>query len=202
MPLATQRRLASLEGYALSLNLNVPPPAKAQGVMDTMGSWGVAFDSWRTGRKQGRVEQRRRELDRVESQLRRLGINPQGGPPPQMGGPYGHPGPSGYPSPSGYPGPSGYGVPVPLSVGQWTMTGLSPFRLSAVSSRVVSTGLSYHLCHIYNTRNVTMVKLNVLACSFLSTTGMTRPKTPSVLPSFVCQPSFPSHIHSMVAPSC
>ncbi|KAJ6471195.1 hypothetical protein DFH09DRAFT_954494 [Mycena vulgaris] len=73
MPLATQRRLASLHGYALPLQLDVPPPAKAHGVMDTMGSWGVAFDSWRTGRKQTKVEQRRRELARIEEQLQRLG---------------------------------------------------------------------------------------------------------------------------------
>ncbi|KAJ7928092.1 hypothetical protein B0H13DRAFT_1704734 [Mycena leptocephala] len=86
MPLATQWRLASLEGYALPLHLDVPPPAKAQGVMDTMGSWGVAFDEWRTGRKQNKIEQRRRELERVEQQLQRLGINPHGGPPPHMGG--------------------------------------------------------------------------------------------------------------------
>jgi hypothetical protein len=91
MPLATQRRLASLEGYALPLHLDVPPPAKAQGVMDTMGSWGVAFDEWRTGRKQNKIEQRRRELERVEQQLQRLGINPHGGP-PQPG--YGGAGPS------------------------------------------------------------------------------------------------------------
>jgi hypothetical protein len=96
MPLATQRRLASLEGYALPLHLDVPPPAKAQGVMDTMGSWGVAFDEWRTGRKQNKIEQRRRELERVEQQLQRLGINPHGGPPPHMGGQpgYGGAGPS------------------------------------------------------------------------------------------------------------
>ncbi|KAJ7847405.1 hypothetical protein B0H13DRAFT_2675330 [Mycena leptocephala] len=91
MPLATQRRLASLEGYALPLHLDVPPPAKAQGVMDTMASWGVAFDEWRTGRKQNKIEQRRRELERVEQQLQRLGINPHGGA-PQPG--YGGAGPS------------------------------------------------------------------------------------------------------------
>ncbi|KAJ7816975.1 hypothetical protein B0H14DRAFT_2374294 [Mycena olivaceomarginata] len=68
MPLATQRRLASLEGYTLPLHLDVPPPAKAHGVMDTMGSWGVAFDSWKTGRKQNRVEQRRRQLERQQQQ--------------------------------------------------------------------------------------------------------------------------------------
>ncbi|KAF8171961.1 hypothetical protein K438DRAFT_1981774 [Mycena galopus ATCC 62051] len=109
MPLATQRRLASLEGYALPLNLNVPPPAKAQGVMDRMGSWGVEFDAWRTGRSQNKVEQRRRELERVESQLRRLGIDPRGGP-LQMAGPSGYAaaGPSGYGGQSGYAQP-GYG---------------------------------------------------------------------------------------------
>lgn len=107
MPLATQRRLASLEGYALPLHLDVPPSAKAHGVMDTMGSWGVAFDSWKTGRKQNRIEQRRRQLERVESQLRQLGINPQGGPSP-MGGPSGYAGPSGYGGQPGYGGPQGY----------------------------------------------------------------------------------------------
>ncbi|KAJ7442594.1 hypothetical protein FB451DRAFT_1057468 [Mycena latifolia] len=88
LPLATQRRLASLHGYSLPLELNVPPPAKAQGVMDTMGSWGVSFDSWRTGRKEGKVEQRRRELARIESQLQRLGMTPPSGQTP-MGSPYG-----------------------------------------------------------------------------------------------------------------
>ncbi|KAJ6585202.1 hypothetical protein B0H19DRAFT_1227703 [Mycena capillaripes] len=110
MPLATQRRLASLEGYALPLNLAVPPPAKAQGVMDTMGSWGVAFDAWRTGRNQNRIEQRRRELERLDSQLQRLGYNRDGGPPIPMGA-----GPSGYGGQPGYgvAGPSGYGAQSP-----------------------------------------------------------------------------------------
>ncbi|KAJ6621827.1 hypothetical protein B0H10DRAFT_1748412, partial [Mycena sp. CBHHK59/15] len=70
MPLATQRRLAALEDYSLHLELDVPPPAKAQGVMDTMGSWGVQFDAWRTGRKQNKVEQRRRQLAWIEEQQR------------------------------------------------------------------------------------------------------------------------------------
>ncbi|KAJ7677449.1 hypothetical protein B0H17DRAFT_910238, partial [Mycena rosella] len=74
MPLATQRRLATLHGYALPLQLDVPPPAKAQGVMDTMGSWGVSFDAWRTGRTQNKVEQRRTELARIEEQLQRMGM--------------------------------------------------------------------------------------------------------------------------------
>ncbi|KAJ7021599.1 hypothetical protein C8F04DRAFT_1140307 [Mycena alexandri] len=106
MPLATQRRLASLEGYALHLQLDVPPPAKAQGVMDTMGSWGVAFDQWRDGRKQDKIEQKRRQLERVNSELQRLGINPNGGPLPQMGGQpgYAQPGSGG----QGYSGQPGY----------------------------------------------------------------------------------------------
>ncbi|KAJ7134816.1 hypothetical protein C8R44DRAFT_559696, partial [Mycena epipterygia] len=78
MPLSTQRRLATLEGYALPLQLDVPPPAKAQGVMDTMGSWGVSFDSWRTGRKEDKVEQRRRELARIDEQLRKMGMGSPG----------------------------------------------------------------------------------------------------------------------------
>ncbi|KAJ7625367.1 hypothetical protein DFH06DRAFT_1273247 [Mycena polygramma] len=81
MPLATQRRLASLEGYSLPLQLDVPPPAKAQNAMDKMGQWGVQFDSWRTGRQQTKIEQKRRELARVESQLQRMGL----GPPPHIG---------------------------------------------------------------------------------------------------------------------
>ncbi|KAF7365714.1 hypothetical protein MVEN_00445100 [Mycena venus] len=76
MPLATQRRLASLEGYALPLHFDVPPPAKAQGVMDTMSSWGVAFDSWLTRVKQNRIEQRRMELARIQGQLQYAGVDP------------------------------------------------------------------------------------------------------------------------------
>ncbi|KAJ6526719.1 hypothetical protein B0H19DRAFT_900507, partial [Mycena capillaripes] len=83
MPLTTQRRLASLEGFALPLNFDVPPPAKAQGVKDTMGSWGVKFDAWRTQRGQDKIEQKRRELVRLESQLQQLDIN--GATPPSAG---------------------------------------------------------------------------------------------------------------------
>ncbi|KAJ7147158.1 hypothetical protein C8R43DRAFT_1012152 [Mycena crocata] len=92
MPLATQRRLAALEGYALPLEFNVPPPAKAQGIMDTMGSWGVSFDAWRAGREQNKVEQRRRHLAQIEGQLQRMDLGPHGyAGQPAMGG-----GPSGY----------------------------------------------------------------------------------------------------------
>ncbi|KAJ7758163.1 hypothetical protein DFH07DRAFT_958508 [Mycena maculata] len=109
IPLATQRRLASLEGYALPLDLNVPPPAKAQGVMDTMGSWGVAFDSWRTGRSQNKVEARRRELERINSQLQSYGYTPS----PQASGYSGQPqmGGPGYGFPQPQVGGPGYGYP-------------------------------------------------------------------------------------------
>ncbi|KAJ7195481.1 hypothetical protein GGX14DRAFT_676698, partial [Mycena pura] len=78
LTVATQRRLAALEGHALPLDLAVPP-AKAQGVIDTMSQWGVSLDMWRTGRKQDKVERRRRERGRIEDQLGRLGIDPHGG---------------------------------------------------------------------------------------------------------------------------
>ncbi|KAJ7459250.1 hypothetical protein FB451DRAFT_1046222 [Mycena latifolia] len=78
MPLATQRRLASLDSYALPLELHVPPPAKAQGIMDTMSSWGVAVDAKLARRKETKIEKRRRELARIEQQLQQLGIAPPG----------------------------------------------------------------------------------------------------------------------------
>ncbi|CAK5284057.1 unnamed protein product [Mycena citricolor] len=77
MPLSTQRRLASLDGHALHVDLDVPPPAKVSGVMDTMASWGVAFDAYRNRRKEDRVEQRRRELERVNYQLQAIGMSPR-----------------------------------------------------------------------------------------------------------------------------
>ncbi|KAK7048548.1 hypothetical protein R3P38DRAFT_2505441 [Favolaschia claudopus] len=106
MPLATQRRLASLEGHAMTLNLNMPPPAKPQGIMDTMGSWTVKLDSWSAGRKENKVEQRRREFERVDSQLRRLGIDPQGGRTPPIAGPS-----------------TGYGPQQPVGYDEWSVMG-------------------------------------------------------------------------------
>ncbi|KAJ7288069.1 hypothetical protein C8J57DRAFT_1278953 [Mycena rebaudengoi] len=69
IPLSTQRRLAALAGQTLPLEFDVPPPAKVQGVMDTMGDWGVKFDAWRTGRKEAKAERRRIALARIEEQL-------------------------------------------------------------------------------------------------------------------------------------
>ncbi|KAJ7441765.1 hypothetical protein B0H11DRAFT_2204667 [Mycena galericulata] len=64
--LATQRRVAALDGYALPLDFDVPKPAKAQGAMDTMASWGVKFDSWMDGRRQTKAEERRLQLEQIE----------------------------------------------------------------------------------------------------------------------------------------
>ncbi|KAJ7100381.1 hypothetical protein C8R44DRAFT_642010 [Mycena epipterygia] len=64
--LATQRRVAALAGYALPLDFDMPKPAKAEGVMDTMASWGVKFDSWKDARKQTKAEERRLQLEQIE----------------------------------------------------------------------------------------------------------------------------------------
>ncbi|KAJ7666304.1 hypothetical protein B0H17DRAFT_870002, partial [Mycena rosella] len=72
LPLATQRRLATLHGYALPLQLDVPPPAKTQGVMDSMASWGVSSDARRTGRKENKnYAMGRRERKELRKAARR-----------------------------------------------------------------------------------------------------------------------------------
>ncbi|KAF7298809.1 hypothetical protein MIND_00828500 [Mycena indigotica] len=76
MTLSTQRRLAALEGHALPVNFEVPPPAKPADIMGSINQFGVKFDTWRTNRKESRIESRRRELARVNSALQQLGINP------------------------------------------------------------------------------------------------------------------------------
>ncbi|KAJ7069586.1 hypothetical protein C8F01DRAFT_1245785 [Mycena amicta] len=86
MPLSTQRRLAALHGHALPLDLNVPPPASPKDVMGSINQFGVKFDAWRTGRKESKIESRRRELARVDNQLRQLGINPGQTQGPMAGG--------------------------------------------------------------------------------------------------------------------
>ncbi|KAJ7778079.1 hypothetical protein B0H16DRAFT_1878817 [Mycena metata] len=78
--LATRRRVAALEGYALPLDFDMPKPAKAQGVMDTMASWGVRFDSWTDARKQKKAEDARLELEEREREERNGGGRSQGGP--------------------------------------------------------------------------------------------------------------------------
>ncbi|KAK7019940.1 hypothetical protein R3P38DRAFT_2536107 [Favolaschia claudopus] len=70
IPLSTQRRLAALEGHALGLDFNVPPPVKPHGIMDKLGSWSVAFDSRNTRKSENKAEKRRHRLARVEEQLR------------------------------------------------------------------------------------------------------------------------------------
>ncbi|KAJ7185787.1 hypothetical protein C8R46DRAFT_882198 [Mycena filopes] len=68
--LATRRRVAALEGYALPLDFDMPRPAKAQGVMDTMAGWGVKFDSWLDGRRQTKAEDARLKLEELEREGR------------------------------------------------------------------------------------------------------------------------------------
>ncbi|KAJ7079690.1 hypothetical protein C8R44DRAFT_654049 [Mycena epipterygia] len=74
MPLSTQRRLAALEGHALPLQLDVPPPARARGVIDAMAAWGVALETRRAEKKEDKVERWRRDLARIDEQLRRMGV--------------------------------------------------------------------------------------------------------------------------------
>nr|GAT51644.1 predicted protein [Mycena chlorophos] len=67
--LATQRRVAALAGYILQLDFErMPKPAKAEGVMDTMASWGVKFDGWRKGRSQSKAEDKRLQLEEMRMQ--------------------------------------------------------------------------------------------------------------------------------------
>ncbi|KAJ7181464.1 hypothetical protein C8R43DRAFT_1229342 [Mycena crocata] len=89
MPLATQRRLAALEGFALPLELDVPPPAQAQGIMDGMSAWAVASNERRAGKKENKVEQRRRQLARIEQQLQHMNTSLHGytAQPAMSGGP-------------------------------------------------------------------------------------------------------------------
>ncbi|KAF7303643.1 hypothetical protein MIND_00593600 [Mycena indigotica] len=65
--LATYRRVASLDGFILPLDFEMPKPAMADGVMDTMASWGVRFDGWLETRKQSRAEDKRLQLEALDS---------------------------------------------------------------------------------------------------------------------------------------
>ncbi|KAJ7598804.1 hypothetical protein C8J56DRAFT_174356 [Mycena floridula] len=57
-----RRRMELVQGHALLLDLEVPPPAKPVGAMDTVNSWGVKFDQYQAGRKEKTNEQNRRKL--------------------------------------------------------------------------------------------------------------------------------------------
>jgi hypothetical protein len=108
MPLATQRRLAALEGYALPLDFDVPPPAKTRGILEKMGSWSVAYEARQTRNRENKAEKRRRKLAHVEEQLRRLGVTP--GTSPALGSPSEYPGPSRHEGHPGHGTPRGYEV--------------------------------------------------------------------------------------------
>lgn len=74
------RRLALVEGIALPLNLDVPPAAKPEGVMDTVNSWGVKFTQFMAKWQENRDEDRRRTLAEMNSQSieHQQGRYPQG----------------------------------------------------------------------------------------------------------------------------
>ncbi|GAW08273.1 hypothetical protein LENED_010327 [Lentinula edodes] len=60
------RRVAMTEGFALSLNIDdIPPPVKPDGVMDTMASWGVRFDTAVEKFSEKNNERRRRALQSI-----------------------------------------------------------------------------------------------------------------------------------------
>ncbi|KAJ4490569.1 hypothetical protein J3R30DRAFT_3277267 [Lentinula aciculospora] len=68
-----RRRIAITEGLALPLNMdNLPPPAKPEGVVDTMASWGVRFDTAREKFSEKNIERRRRALESIKQ----AGIEP------------------------------------------------------------------------------------------------------------------------------
>ncbi|KAJ3867146.1 hypothetical protein EV359DRAFT_61728 [Lentinula novae-zelandiae] len=61
-----RRRVAMTEGFALSLNIDdIPPPVKPDGVMDTMASWGIRFDTAIEKFSEKNNERRRRALQSI-----------------------------------------------------------------------------------------------------------------------------------------
>ena len=66
------RRLALLEhtfpGATLPVQTeNLPPPAKPEGVMQMMNSWGVKFDEWRETKAEKKNEERRRAWAQIQA---------------------------------------------------------------------------------------------------------------------------------------
>lgn len=66
------RRLALLEhtfpGATLPVyTQNLPPPAKPEGVMQLMNSWGVKFDEWRENKAEKKNEDRRRAWAQIQA---------------------------------------------------------------------------------------------------------------------------------------
>ncbi|KAJ3809534.1 hypothetical protein EV368DRAFT_44032 [Lentinula lateritia] len=63
-----RRRVAMTNGLALPLKMDdLPPPAKPEGVMDTMASWGVKYDTARERLSEKNIERRRRALESFKS---------------------------------------------------------------------------------------------------------------------------------------
>ena len=83
MQLMVTRRLKLVEGHALPLDLNVPPPSKPQGIMEVMNSWAVKYDTYKGNKREekrntnrrlisGGVPLTRREAKAQRKHLRRL----------------------------------------------------------------------------------------------------------------------------------
>ncbi|KAJ3996000.1 hypothetical protein F5050DRAFT_1762764 [Lentinula boryana] len=68
-----RRRVGMTEGLSLPLNMDgLPPPLKPDGVIDTMASWGVRFDTAREKFSEKNIERRRRALESIKQ----AGIGP------------------------------------------------------------------------------------------------------------------------------
>jgi hypothetical protein len=61
------RRLQLPGEHALTVNLNVPKPAKPEGVVDKMQSWGQKLDEWKAKRSADNSERNRRIVGRVQA---------------------------------------------------------------------------------------------------------------------------------------
>ena len=62
-----QRRLEGLGDAVLPVSMDVPPPAKAKGAMETMQSWGVKFDESQAKRRERRRVARTQKLAKEQA---------------------------------------------------------------------------------------------------------------------------------------
>ncbi|KAL1725867.1 hypothetical protein EV714DRAFT_220483 [Schizophyllum commune] len=67
MHVLVQRRLEGLGDAVLPVSMDVPPPAKAKGAMETMQSWGVKFDEGQAKRRERRRVARVQKLAKEQA---------------------------------------------------------------------------------------------------------------------------------------
>ncbi|KAI5889420.1 uncharacterized protein SCHCODRAFT_02634476 [Schizophyllum commune H4-8] len=67
MHVLVQRRLEALGDAVLPVSMDVPPPAKAKGAMETMQSWGVKFDEGQAKRRERRRVARVQKLAKEQA---------------------------------------------------------------------------------------------------------------------------------------